>query len=455
MLNDVYAPADDLSRLKCSGEVKVVILEVAKGCRGGTYITVDDLAPHGEESVEFLVNDELFYHAGDLIVPARPDSGRDMRRGPSGPKPKPDTNDDEQMDQDDDHMEGKGEKSSAMDLGALERDLLEYQFSEDDDGEVDGNLLLMTPSSFMSPTKEAPANLSPVEPISLAMDRRKELQKLLHESPRRRKIEESMRVSFLSTLPEEEWERYQSELERETGVTWNGVTFMERTWDVICRYRTQSIMKVGLNQPIMHEVLEKIVNAVESDVLTESVSADDQQITRKLPVRRAKKGLKRLKEKTGIRAVNQKVVRSKASTLVASLAEIAHLSKSGQGDGAMLAGGEKENLITPMLSAGLTTTATRSKKNARTLAYTKLEMEVISQCGSGGLDDYKPSRTNMARMRLEGQLDMVGYSRITVPDSVHMGDPAGGYVEMLKARNSARGHLMAWNEKQAMQDYLR
>ena len=40
-----------------------------------------------------------------------------------------------------------------MDLGALERDLLEYQFSEDDDGEVDGNLLLMKPSSFMAPTK--------------------------------------------------------------------------------------------------------------------------------------------------------------------------------------------------------------------------------------------------------------------------------------------------------------
>ena len=45
--NDVYTPADDLSRLKWSGEVKVVILEVAKEYRGGTYMTVDDLAPHG------------------------------------------------------------------------------------------------------------------------------------------------------------------------------------------------------------------------------------------------------------------------------------------------------------------------------------------------------------------------------------------------------------------------
>ena len=41
------------------------------------------------------------------------------------------------MDQDDDHMEEKGEKSCGVDLGGLERDLLEYQFSEDDDGEVD------------------------------------------------------------------------------------------------------------------------------------------------------------------------------------------------------------------------------------------------------------------------------------------------------------------------------
>ena len=83
-----------------------------------------------------------------------------------------------------------------------------------------------------------------------------------------------MRVSFLSALPEEESERYQSELERKAGVTSNRVTFMERTWDVIRRYRTQSVMKVGLNQPIMREVLEKLMSSVESDVLTESVTED-------------------------------------------------------------------------------------------------------------------------------------------------------------------------------------
>ena len=212
--------------------------------------------------------------------------------------------------------------------------MLEYQFSEDDDGEVDGNLLLMTPSSFMSPTREVPASLIPVDPIGLAMDyRSRNIEKLLHESPRRRRIDETMRVSFLSTLPEEEWERYQSELERKTGVTWNRVTFMERTWDVIRRYGTQSVLKVGLNQPIMRDVLEKLMSSVESDVLAESVtedSADDQQITRKLPVSRAKKGLKRLKGKIGSKTVNQKVVKSKASAVVASLARAARPSEKGQ-----------------------------------------------------------------------------------------------------------------------------
>ena len=73
--NDVYTPADDWSRLKWPGEMKVMLLEVAKEYRGGMYMTIDELAPYGDDSVEFLVNDELFYHAGDLTVPARPELG--------------------------------------------------------------------------------------------------------------------------------------------------------------------------------------------------------------------------------------------------------------------------------------------------------------------------------------------------------------------------------------------
>ena len=54
----MYTPADDLSRLKWSGKKKVVTLEVVKECRGGTYISIDDLAPCGDDSVEFLVNED-------------------------------------------------------------------------------------------------------------------------------------------------------------------------------------------------------------------------------------------------------------------------------------------------------------------------------------------------------------------------------------------------------------
>ena len=57
----------------------MILLEVAMECRGGIYMTVDDLAPH--ESVEFLVNNEVFFYAGNLTVPARPDSGMDMHQG--------------------------------------------------------------------------------------------------------------------------------------------------------------------------------------------------------------------------------------------------------------------------------------------------------------------------------------------------------------------------------------
>ena len=115
------------------------------------YKTVVELASHGVESVEFLLNDELFYHAGDLTLPARPNSGMDMRQETSGPGSKLDAKIDDVKDQVDDTMEGKEDKTSGLYLGALQRDLLEYQLSEDDDnGEVDEPLLLMMPSSIMS-----------------------------------------------------------------------------------------------------------------------------------------------------------------------------------------------------------------------------------------------------------------------------------------------------------------
>ena len=163
----------------------------------------------------------------------------------------------------DDPIEGKNSNMIDFDLGALERDLLEYDFNEAEGGGANETLVLMTPSSFMSPTKETPASLSPVESMSLvgARQRRGET-KLLSESPRMRRIDESIRVAFLGTLPKEEWERYQSELERKTGDAWTRVAFMESTWSIIRRYGNP-VMRVGLSQPIMREVIEKIVESEE------------------------------------------------------------------------------------------------------------------------------------------------------------------------------------------------
>ena len=52
---------------------------------------------------------------------------------------------------------------------------------------------------------ENSSSLSPVDRVGLALDsRNRERQKLLHESPRRIGIDETMRVSFLGTFPEED-----------------------------------------------------------------------------------------------------------------------------------------------------------------------------------------------------------------------------------------------------------
>ena len=90
-----------------------------------------------------------------------------------------------------------------------------------------------------------------------------------------------------------------------------------------------------------------------------------------------------------------------------SLAKVYRPSEARQGDGVVHSGREIENQVPPMLLAVLIFTASKANKNERTLSDTRLETEFIIQCGSGGMDDYKTSRTNMAKMKLEEQLDMV------------------------------------------------
>ena len=78
------------------------------------------------------------------------------------------------------------------------------------------------------------------------------------ESPRRRRIEGAARVTFLGNLPEEEWEVHHRDHENKTGCNMDRVALMEEVWTVVQCYGTQSMLKTGLNKPLMLEILDKL-----------------------------------------------------------------------------------------------------------------------------------------------------------------------------------------------------
>ena len=98
------------------------------------------------------------------------------------------------------------------------------------------------------------------------------------------------------------------------------------SFQVIRRYGTHSVMRVGLNQPIMRELLEKMMEPTESDGMTDSVteiSLKESTVVRDQPVKRTKKGLKKyktivrkLKSRVKDKTINPKDVKSKAATVV-------------------------------------------------------------------------------------------------------------------------------------------
>ena len=70
------------------------------------------------------------------------------------------------------------------------------------------------------------------------------------------------------------------------------------------------------------------------------------------------------------------------------------------------------------------------------------------------MKDFKPSPMNHGNGSVVGQVVPVEYNRLTVSETVSIDEPASGYMEMLEYRNSARGHLMAQEDKSAMEGYL-
>ena len=81
-------------------------------------------------------------------------------------------------------------------------------------------------------------------------------------------------------------------------------------------------------------------------------------------------------------------------------------------------------------------------------------MEILSQCGASSMKDFELSPMNHGKGSVVGQLVPVKYNRLTLSETVSVEEPAGRYMEMLEYRNSARGHLMALEDKSAMEGYL-
>ena len=95
-------------------------------------------------------------------------------------------------------------------------------------------------------------------------------------------------------------------------------------------------------------------------------------------------------------------------------------------------------MVPPILMAGIKSTGYKSKRSDRTLTGVTLEMEILSQCGESTMKDFKPSPMNHGKGIVVGQLVPVEYNRLTLSETVSIDEPAGGYMEMLEYRNSAR-----------------
>ena len=111
-------------------------------------------------------------------------------------------------------------------------------------------------------------------------------------------------------------------------------------------------------------------------------------------------------------------------------------------------------MVPPILMAGTKSASYKTKKSDRTLTGATLEMEILSQCGESTLKIFKPSPMNHGKGSIVGQLVPVEYNRLTVSETVSIDEPVGGYMEMLEYKRSARGHLIALEDKSSMEGYL-
>ena len=441
------------------------------------------LASFGCEEVKVMRGGEEDQSGGKLVVPKFPDESRNDKQGPSISR-KNQKRDDEQggnsrseepMQQDQDQVEGEDDKGLTGGMSSLDFIFLsDFENGTETAGGTtepaeEGTSTLETPSAFM----EIDGNL----PESSYPGSSKTLEKLLlMESPRRRRIEGSARVPFLGTLPEGVSEVHHRDHESRTACNMDRVAFMEEVWTVVQCYGTQSMLRTGLNRPLMREILDKL-DACEgrlSELLIDSATdvSEASSPVKAIPqedkyevvyLSRTRKGTMRPKMvlemindrimKLGSKVTLRKTGKAKKDSEISIKAVNSAKRKRveedldmGQGDD-RLPGTDRKltdvTMVPPILMAGLRSAIYKSKRSDRTLTGVTLEMEILSQCGESTLKDFKPSSMNHGKGSVVGQLIPVEYNRLTVSDNVSIDEPAGGYMKMLEYRNSAGGHLIA------------
>ena len=270
----------------------------------------------------------------------------------------------------------------------------------------EGTSTLVPPSAFLGsswdlPESSPPSNSKNAEP------------RLLMELPRRRRIKGTARVKFLGTLPQEEWEVHHRDHENRTGCRMDGVAFMEEVWAVVQSYGTQSILKLGLNRPLMRVVLDKpdecegrlselVIDSAtdESEAnspLKMTLQEDKEEV---VYLSRTRKGTMRskmvidrineMKMKLGSKVTLRKTGKTKVDSEISMKAGNSAKRKCveeamdlGQGDD-RLPGTDRMltevAMVPPILMAGIKSASYKTKKSDRTLTGATLELEILSQC---------------------------------------------------------------------------
>ena len=178
----------------------------------GTLRTRTFLAPFGCEEIKVVHGEEEDRSAGTLIIPKFSEGTDNDKQGPSSSKKDMSEGDDgqggsrqteEPMQQDASQAGGEDDRASTGEVSSLDFNIfsdLENNADtlETNEPEDEGISTLEPPSAFMEMKPNLPESSSPG-------NSRNNEQRILMETPRRRRIEASARVLFLGTLPEEEW----------------------------------------------------------------------------------------------------------------------------------------------------------------------------------------------------------------------------------------------------------